>query len=355
MASYVDDESQWHGTSVTTIAVTGAGGSVGRRVVGLLADDPSVGAVKAVDRVKAVVDPRAEFHQVDVANGRLAELLVGCDSVVHLAEDPGRRTDAAVATDTLRSVLAAADTAGCSHAVMLSSALVYGAYADNPVPLTEHQARRPNPDLAYAATKCRLEELAEEWAERSGASLAIMRPTTTLSEGGASFIAGALRAATSSRPEQIDAPVQFLHHDDLAAAVGLVALKRMSGVYNVAPDGWIGPELFNDLLGEAELRLPEPVNDAFLKVKGVVLARPVDRALEPYVSHPWVVANDRLRAAGWRPGFTNEEAYVLGTPAPPWRTFSLRRRQELALGLVGVATVGVAAGLGALARRVVTR
>ena len=33
--------------------------------------------------------------------------------------------------------------------------------------------------------------------------------------------------------------------------------------------------------------------------------------LLPYTVHPWVVANDRLRAAGWTPTFTNEEALLL--------------------------------------------
>ena len=28
----------------------------------------------------------------------------------------------------------------------------------------------------------------------------------------------------------------------------------------------------------------------------------------PYLVHPWVIANDRLRAAGWAPRHTNEQA-----------------------------------------------
>lgn len=335
---------------MTTIAVTGAAGSVGRRVVSLLAAEPSVARVRALDRVPMPSQVGVENHRVDVAGLEVASLLEGCRTVVHLAEDPGRRTDELVATTTLQRVLTAAEQAGCGHVVMLSSALVYGAYADNPVPLTERHRRRPVPRLAYATTKARLEEVAEAWANETGAGLAVLRPTTTLSERGVSYIAGALRAATAVRPEQVDPPVQFLHHDDLASAVALVAGTAMTSVYNVAPDGWIGPEVFDDLLSEAEFRWPEPLGDAVSRVGRLVRASSLDTGLDAHVTHPWVVANDRLRAAGWQPAFSNEEAYVLGHPPPVWRTVASRRRQELALGAAGAATVG-ALGAAAVAAR----
>ncbi len=39
--------------------------------------------------------------------------------------------------------------------------------------------------------------------------------------------------------------------------------------------------------------------------------------------HPWVVANDRLKHAGWKPQHSNDEALLLATGAPdrslvPW-------------------------------------
>ncbi|MDH3680520.1 MAG: NAD-dependent epimerase/dehydratase family protein [Acidimicrobiia bacterium] len=336
---------------MTTIAVTGAAGSVGRRVVALLSAEPDVESVKALDRLAMAGGPSVETHRIDVAEADVADVLEGCRTVVHLAEDPGRRSDELVATTTLQRVLDATERAGCRHVVLLSSALVYGAYADNPVPLTERHQRRPVPELAYAVTKTRLEELAERWADQTSSDLAILRPTTTLSERGVSYIAGALRSATSLRPEQVDPPVQFLHHDDLASAVSLVATRAMASIYNVAPDGWIGPEVFRDLLTEAELHWPEPLDPVMGRMRAALGRRRAEVGLDAHVSHPWVVANDRLRAAGWCPAFTNEEAFVAGNPAPVWRTFALRRRQELALGAVGAATVGVMGAAGLVARR----
>ncbi len=34
----------------------------------------------------------------------------------------------------------------------------------------------------------------------------------------------------------------------------------------------------------------------------------VPPGIVPYLVHPWVIANDRLRAAGWEPRHTNEQA-----------------------------------------------
>jgi hypothetical protein len=78
---------------------------------------------------------------------------------------------------------------------------------------------------------------------------------------------------------------------------------------------------------------------------------PAPPGVQPYARHPWVVANDRMRAAGWRPASTNEEAFVAGTPAGPWATLSPRRRQELALGASAVAVAGAATGVVTLLRR----
>ncbi|GIU85486.1 MAG: hypothetical protein KatS3mg009_0001 [Acidimicrobiia bacterium] len=37
----------------------------------------------------------------------------------------------------------------------------------------------------------------------------------------------------------------------------------------------------------------------------------------PYLTHPWVVANDRIEQHGWKPVHSNEEAILLASPARP--------------------------------------
>jgi len=64
-----------------------------------------------------------------------------------------------------------------------------------------------------------------------------------------------------------------------------------------------------------------------------------------------VVANDRLRSHGWAASVTNEEACVETFETGMWSALSPRRRQEIALGVVGAGIAGVAAGGALLARR----
>lgn len=338
---------------MTRVLVSGAVGLVGSHVVRQLLASASDVDVVAVDReVIPTVAERLVCHRVDVLSESLEPVFEGVDVVIHLAE-AGRDGDAAVAMrEMARRVVDAASRAGASHLVLLSSAMVYGAWPDNPVPITEAAPLRPEPELAYAVRKVELEALARRWQqEGDGRSLTTLRPTTALSERGASWVARTLRAATAVRPDQVDPPVQFLHVADLAAAVVLAARRRLDGPYNVAPDGWLGPERLAALEPGPRLRLPDPLAEALVRGRGVLGIRPIPAGVLPYVRHPWVVANDRLRAEGWVPAFSNEEAYIAGTPAPPWAVVSPKRRQELALGAAGAAAVGVAGAALGLARR----
>ena len=133
----------------------------------------------------------------------------------------------------------------------------------------------------------------------------------------------------------------------------VAAAQRLDSVYNVAPDGWIGAELFRALRGEADVRLPQQLSEWRLRAAKSLANRSLLDGLEPYVSWPWVVANDKLRSTGWEPQFSNEEAFVAGTPPPLLASIDQQRRQEIALGVAGTAG---AAALGAalwLARKTV--
>ena len=256
-----------------------------------------------------------------------------------------------VTPERLRGLLAETDDS-VQRVVLVSSATVYGAWADNPVPLTEDAPLRPNPGFAHAAEKAECERLVAEWVDsRPGASACVLRPTVVVGPEADGALARALAGTVGFRPAEAARPVQFLHADDLARAVELAVERGLTGVYNVAPDGWVPDDTARALAGgTARLALPERV------------ARPLQAAwralsptrelpgVEPYTRHPWVVANDRLVTAGWRPQHTNEEAYVVAGEGSKLE-ISPRRRQEVALGAAAVGVAGIVAGIVALLRR----
>ena len=132
---------------------------------------------------------------------------------------------------------------------------------------------------------------------------------------------------------------QFLHLDDLATAVLLAAERRLDGVFNVAPDGWIEGERVRALAGAVpKVKLPDRVAEVISNQRWRFQRGPIPPGLRSYTRWPWLVANDRLKAEGWQATVTNEQAYVEGTEAKWWTMVSPKRRQEIALG-------GLAAGI----------
>jgi nucleoside-diphosphate-sugar epimerase len=340
------------------VVVTGAASVLGRRVAELAAADPDVGRVVALDRhALAPSIPGVEAHAVDLAAVDLKPLFEGATGVVHLAqctgpEDLGGHSvgDGALA----RLVLDAAAAVGTEHVVLLSSAIAYGAWANNPVPITEDAPLRPNPGVAAASEKAELERTAAEWRDaHPAATVAILRPTVTVTADGNGWLARALARSTALPVTDEEPPAQFLDVDDLATAVDLARRARLDGPRNVAPDGWITGDTVRSLAGGApRVRLPERLALRLAGLRWRWRLAPTPPTLLPFTVHPWVIANDRLRADGWEPASSNEEAYVGAHRAGRWATLSPRRRQELALGTAGVV---LAAGIALVATALVRR
>lgn len=330
----------------------GGNGRVGRRVVARLVDTDGVEPV-AVDRVIRGFRSDIETHRLDVGVDDLGPVLAGADAVVAVLEDPSRRDDLGDASRTHDALVSAIVAAGSARVVHVSSALVYGAHADNPIPLTETAPIRPVLGLRPAVVKAELDKAFT--ALGTDRCVAVLRPTTTLSAGRDGWLARGLRRAMTVREDEADPPVQFLHLDDLVEAVVHAVLHRLDGAYNVAPDGWIGPERFRQLAGGLRMRVGAD-GSAGLAAGMASSARSAlggsaPEGLGAHVRYPWVVANDRLRATGWTPTHSNEEAYVAGTTAPPWAAVSPKRRQELALGVGGTVVAGATAAALSIARR----
>lgn len=337
------------------LVVTGAASPLGRRVATLLASRDDVDQVVAVD-LRAPTAPGVIAHQLDLATSDLSTAFAEADGVIHLASVfgpaiEGPELDDAVDVTMARRVLAAADKASVDRVVILSSATVYGPWANNAVPLTEDAPLRPHPDLAFAVQKAEVERLAAEWAaDHPGSTVARLRPATIVASGAGGWLARALHAA-SGLPTGEDTPAQYLHIDDLATAVVLAWAEGLDGPLNVAPDRWLTPTERRALDPVPKVRLPERAAVAVANWRWRLRLAPTPPGVLAYARHPWVVANDRLVAAGWSPGHSNEEAYVAGHDARAIEKVSPQRRQELALGALGaVAALGVAGGVAAVRR-----
>ena len=341
--------------AAATVVITGVSGFLGQAVLRRLAGSPAVGRLVGLDVREPGFRPRdLQFHLVDVAGSDLRPLFEGADVLVHLAgvhdAIPDEELMARVNVGGTRSVLEAAASAGVSKVVLVSSAAVYGAWPNNPIPLTEDAPLRPNPGFPLGVHKAELERLLAEWSlARPKVTTTVLRPAFVLGARADHAVARLIRARVPLAVGGSTAPVQFVHEDDATEAIALAVEGDLPGVYNVAADGWLTRDELRALVGRKVQPTigPELMERALKRLwtAGLVDLPPSG---VPYLVHPWVVAVDRLRAEGWAPRHTNEETVLacLGgrEPGSAWKA------AVTAAAGAGVAIAGLVV-TGALRRR----
>lgn len=299
------------------VLLTGAGTGLGRRVTTRLSA-----------RGAEVVASRGALPSI--------EELRDVDVVVHLSagDHDALAARGANALTGLADFVEGLSKFGVERLVLLSSAMVYGAWPNNPVPLTEDSPLRPDASFVFAHQLAQVEGVVDLWrCEDSTRRVAVLRPVLALSEDSDSSVVRALAAGMGHRFAEDDAPAQFLHLDDLASAVEVAVCEGLDGVYNVAPDSWVTGERVRALSGQGpRLKVPDRISDLIANLSWRFQRGPLPPGLVPYVRHPWLVSNDRLKQAGWKPTVTNEQTYVEGTEARWWTMLTPKRKQELALG-----------------------
>ncbi|MDF9815521.1 nucleoside-diphosphate-sugar epimerase [Streptomyces sp. SPB162] len=334
------------------MAITGAASGLGHLLALRLVESDEIKKVVAIDERRGDV-PGATWRVLDVRDPAIAEKLRGVDVVVHLGldldleSDPKART--AFNVRGTQTVLTAAAAAGVRRAVLCTSAMVYGAQADNDVPLAEDAPLRATAEASFVDDLLEIERLGRR-APRAhpGLNVTILRPAVLV--GGTDtaltryFESPRLLVVAGSRPCW-----QFCHVEDLVSALEYAVLEKVDGEMAVGCDGWLEQEEVEELSGIRRMELPPAI--AFgaasrLHRLGLTPSPAGDLA---YTMHPWVVSGSRLHEAGWRPQWTNEEVLaqlleeVAGRNSVAGRR--LGRKDATTLGAAGatVALVGTAA------------
>jgi nucleoside-diphosphate-sugar epimerase len=311
-----------------------------------------------VSRVVAIDDARgdlegATWRVVDVRDPALASRLSGVDVVVHPDPGPGPDLDReARATRTVRAaqtVLTSAAAAGVRRAVLVTSAMVYGALADNPLPLDEDGPLRAVPDGSQVGDWLEVERVAEQAPlVHPGLSVTVLRPAALVGPGVDTVITRHFEAPRLLVVKGAEPRWQFCHLDDLVSALELAALEKVDGALTVGCDGWMDQREVEALSGMHRLELPSSIAFSTAERLHRLGVLPAPASDLQYLVHPWVVPSTRLRAAGWRPRFDNPTALgVLLEQVQGHHAVAARRlgRKDATLGsaAAAVAVVGTAA------------
>lgn len=292
------------------LAVTGASGALARAFL----DRLSGAAVLAVE---------------DAADPRLAD----ATTVVHL----GRAGEPLLRLPRLRRL------------VVCTAAEVYGVHADNPVPIPDGAALRSQeaPELAEHLAAERLAERARS----KGLTVTLLRPAAVVGlDGEEGPLLRHLSAPRMLAVRGVEPLWQLCHLDDLLDVLELGAGAEQGGSFGVACEGALTQLEVERLAGRRRLEVPAALalsTAERLHRLGVTKASP--RELDHLLGH-LVLACDGLRAAGWTPRWTNEEALQAHLLAVSGRAGEARSTAYTAAGAT-VALLGTAVLLRQARRR----
>lgn len=311
------------------MAVLGASGPLGRALMAHLDVDVGVDRILGLDAAEPEMPvSKLEFRRAEVRDRLLPHALAGADTVVHLAATPSPLRDQdvmfAVNVHGTRNVLKAVEHVGVRKVVHLSHGAVYGAHADNDVPLDESVPLRATPDFSLPWQRLLAEELVADWAQvHPDVTVTVLRPAAILGPGLDDFVARFLEAPRLPFVRGHRPPLQVVHLEDVASAAALAVAQDLPGPYNVAADGWLSVAELSHLLGRRVLELPEEVAVALSEVLWRAGLSPAPPGALAYLMEPWVLSNEALRTRGWTPAHSNRDVL---------RAFAAEHRRYEALG-----------------------
>jgi nucleoside-diphosphate-sugar epimerase len=340
------------------VAVTGAAHGLGHALATRLAASARVGRVVAIDDHRGDV-AGVTWRLADVRDPALAGRLTGVDVLVHTDVDLGDsdyRARRAFNVRAAQTVLTAAAAGRVARVILVTSAMVYGARPDNPVPLAETAPLGADTDGSVAGDLLEIEHLAEGSPRtHPGLTVTVVRPAALVGDGLDTLVAKHFEAARLLTVKGCVQRWQFCHIDDLVSALELAVAGDVTGNFAVGCDGWLELPEVEEISGLRRMELPAALTLGTAQRLHRIGIAPAPINDLRYLVYPWVVDCRTLREAGWRPAYDNAAVLRALMEARALHRASARRipRKEATITAAGatVAVIGTAAIVRAARRR----
>jgi len=250
------------------VALTGACSFLGRNLLALLEEDPTVSKVIALDVQNApTAGSKTCFYEIDLTQpgveSRLSEVLhaecVTC--LVHLALI-GSPTQAVAWAHELDSVgtmhvLSACRQYGLPKLVTCTTTLSYGADPKNPNHLSESSPLRGVHGVPYLEDRLDVEKQIARFADESpDVEVTVLRMAPVLGPTVDNFVSRWLSRIFVPMVLGHDPLLQFLHEVDAVAALKLAVDRSCPGAFNIVSRGALPVSTVVGLAGRIALPLP---------------------------------------------------------------------------------------------------
>ncbi len=289
---------------MTTVAITGAAGYIGQRLLHHLVQEPNIDHIVALDiRPPAFEHPKVTFVHHDVTHP-MSELFVrhGVDMAVHLAfiVDPthDRARERRINVGGTENFLAACHAAQVETLLVASSATVYGAWPDNPPLIPEDAPLRGKPGFPYVEDKLVQEELVARYTrEHPDCRVLITRATVVTGPHMNNFMARYFSRPIAFIVRGANPALPLVHEDDTAEATARILLQAPPGPYNINAPNPVPMQDIVRRMGARVLALPPGLLYPLatlgwtLRLRAITEAPP---ALLDYIRYPWVADGSKV-------------------------------------------------------------
>jgi UDP-glucose 4-epimerase len=303
--------------------ITGGSGYIGTRLVDLLSRREDTERIVICDLVPPRgYKPKTEFERLDVRDRDAVRSLVERskpDALVHLAFilNPSHDEHLMYEVDVngTQNVLDAAAEAGTPQVLVTSSATAYGAFPDNPVPLTEDHPVRGVAGFAYARDKTESDRLCQLWAKNHpDRVMTIVRPCIVFGPNVDNYIVRfwTKQPFAVEAGGNLDQRIQFVHEDDVVEAVTALLLGRHAGAFNVAGAGDMTTRECAELIGSPIRKMPLRAYRALARAMWSAHLSEAPPGQIAFGIYPWTVSTEKLeRTIAWRPAHTSRETFEI--------------------------------------------
>ncbi|MFX1282772.1 MAG: NAD-dependent epimerase/dehydratase family protein [Promethearchaeota archaeon] len=303
------------------IAVTGASGYLGQRLIPYLFQSSSdidhfvaidireTSLLSEIPLSSYKIDVRDEFSSVLEENG--------VTDLIHLAwiVNPIHNKEKAFQVDIqgTENTLKQASQASIDYFLHVSSTLAYGAFPDNPYPLTESSPLQGNETFHYSYHKALAERIVNEFREDfvNNMKIGTIRPSAILSHDLQNFVADILRGGWRTFflmpfPNK-KTPIQFLHLEDALQGFKIMLDQRLEGVYNVTPNKDVTIGEIPKILEGRGLRVPLRILKSLLWVQWKLRLSRAPPSYLDFVAYPFVASNYKIKSKGYSPRYSTIE------------------------------------------------
>ena len=300
--------------------ITGGSGYIGSRLTDLLVERDDNEVVNLDIRPPAVPRSRTRFIRMDIRDRGMQDLLERerPDALIHLAFvlNPMRdeQTMYDIDVNGTANVLAAASAAGVQQLLVASSTTAYGAFPDNPVPMSEDWPVRGLPGYEYARDKTEIDRQCQLWAaQHPDRVMTIVRPTIVFGPNVDNYIV----RFWSTSPffpmlDGNDPEWQFVHEEDVVYAISRLVSERRGGIFNLTGDGTIKLSEAARIAGlkkrKMSLKVYKRIAKASWRLRLPRVEAPPGQI--EFLVHPWIASNEKRKAElNWTPRYTSRETF----------------------------------------------